>query len=125
MPASEVFFEVSRLSERLPALFTRVRLVTAVGSAVHGQAAGTQERFAAQTAEKLLLAKFLFGPLLFIVDKPDNKTQMKSYNRVLPLYRSVLHKVILICSLESRTPNHEPVGFKAAFSVWFYVYRAL
>jgi len=74
MPAFDMFLKVSRLSKRLSTLFTRVRFITTVCATVHGQAAGTKERFTAQTAEKLLLTRFLLGALLFIVNKPDEKT---------------------------------------------------
>jgi len=42
-----------------------------VRATVHGEAAWTQERFAAQAAEKLLLSHFLLGPLFFVVYKPN------------------------------------------------------
>jgi len=41
-----------------------------VRATVHGEAAWTQESFAAQAAEKFLLSHSLLGALLFVVDKP-------------------------------------------------------
>lgn len=80
MPAFEMLFKVSRLSESLPTLLTRIRFNAAVCTTVHSQAARTQEGFPAQAAEKLLLTHFLFGTLFFVVDKSNNHNNFGSSN---------------------------------------------
>jgi len=52
-----------------------------VRATVHGEAAWTQESFAAQAAEKFLLSHSLLGALLFVVDKPNEhiNKQLSSY----------------------------------------------
>ena len=90
MPAFEVLFKVSRLSESLSALLTRIRFVAGVRAAVHGEATRTQERFTAQAAEKLLLADFLLWTLFFVVDKPD-KYNNRQHIRVKLWVRVAAH----------------------------------
>lgn len=83
MPAFEVLFKVSCLSESLSTLLTRERFVTTVCTAVHGKAARTQERFTAQAAEILLLACPLLGTLFFVVNKPNNQDTSKRFRPLL------------------------------------------
>lgn len=80
VPAFEVLFKVSRLSESLSAMLTWIRFVAGVSAAVHGETAWTQESFATQATEKLLLAHSLLGTLFFVVDKPNKSTSTDNFH---------------------------------------------